>query len=163
MKFLFLLLSLLSLQAHASWVSIKEAGSVVEKFHSDYEVYKNGSWSETIEYVLRVQSEDSKVNASLFPIEYNGFTDQVEILEAYTQNGKEKIPVDPANIEDRDKGESKDYDVQKVRSVVFPRVEIGSKLHMRYRIKTTKPLIEDRWSTEVSVFPSFHMESFRLN
>lgn len=162
MKFLFLLSSLLNLQAHASWVSIKEAGSVVEKFHTEYEVLKNGSWSETIEYVLRVQSEDSKVNASLFPIEYNAFTDQVEILEAFTQNGKEKIPVDPANIEDRDKGESKDYDVQKVRSVVFPRVEIGSKLHVRYRVKTTKPLVEDRWSTEVSVFPSFHVESFQL-
>jgi hypothetical protein len=161
-KFIFLLSSLVSLQANATWVSIKEAGSVIEKFHTDYEVLKNGAWTETVDYVIRVQSEDSKMNASLFPIEYNAFTDQVEVLEAYTQNGKEKIPVEPGNIEDRDKGEAKDYDVQKVRSVLFPRVEIGSKLHVRYRVKTSKPLVEDRWSTEVSVFPSYHVESFRM-
>ncbi len=161
MRHIFLLMGLVGcMHANATWLSVKEAGSVIEKFHTDYEVFKNGSWVQTVDYVIRVQSEDSKVNASLLPIEYNAFTDQVEVLEAFTQNGKEKIPVDPSAIEDRDKGESKDYDVQRVRSIVFPRVEIGSRLHVRYRVKTTKPLIEDRWSTEVSVFPSFHIESY---
>jgi hypothetical protein len=154
-KYLILILAISS-TANARWLSLKESGSVVEKFNVEYEVFKNGAWNQTVEYVTRVQSEDAKANTSLFPIEYNAFTDTVEVLEAFTQNGKEKITVDPSAIEDRDKGESKDYDVQKVRSVVFPQVQIGSKLHIKYRIKTTKPLIEDRWSMQFSLGPGYY-------
>lgn len=155
MKYLILILAISS-TANARWLTLKESGSVVEKFNVEYEVFKNGSWNQTVEYVTRVQSEDAKANTSLFPIEYNAFTDTVEVLEAFTQNGKEKIKVDPSAIEDRDKGESKDYDVQKVRSVVFPQVQIGSRLHIKYRVKTSKPLIEDRWSMQFSLGPGYY-------
>lgn len=162
MKHLFLLLLLVATSTEARWLTKQEAGSIVEKFHSDFEVFKNGSWIQTNEYVVRVQSEDAKVNSSLFPIEYNAATDQVEILEAYTLNGKHKIKVEDSAIEDRDKGESKDYDALKVRSVVFSQVQIGSKLHLKYRVKTAKPLIENRWSTAVTLSPGMHIESFRF-
>ena len=163
MKIIILLLALQAQVANARWLTEKESGSVIEKFFIDYDVYKNGSWSQTIEFVTRVQSEDAKANSGLYPIEYNAFTDQVEILEAYTLNGKEKIKVEPAAIEDRDKGEAKDYDVQKVRSVVFPQVQIGSRLFIKYRIRTNKPLIEDRWSGGMLLGPAYHIEKFRWN
>ena len=143
-------------------MTVDEAGSVIEKYDIEFKVAKNGSSSEAIEYVVRVQAEDAKVSASVFPIEYNAFTDKVEILEAFTQNGREKIPVDAAAIEDRDKGEAKDYDALKVRSVVFPQVQIGSKLHIRYVIRTEKPLMENRWSTEVALAPGAFLEKLAV-
>lgn len=163
MKTIFLLLALQAIPAQARWLTIQEAGSVIEKFHVDYNVKKNGTWKQTFTYVVRVQSEEAKSNSSLFPIEYNSATDTVQVLEAYTQNGKQKIKVDPSAIEDRDKGESKDYDVQRVRSVVFPQVQIGSRLFISYTVETNKPLIEDRWSTQVALPPGYHVESFRMN
>ncbi len=156
MKNVFLLLAILANTANARWLTVKESGSVVEKFNIEYDVFKNGAWNQTVEYVTRVQSEDAKASMSLFPIEYNAFTDTVDVLEAWTENGKEKINVDPSAIEDRDKGESKDYDVQKVRSVVFPQVQIGSKLHIKYRLKTSKPLVEGRWSIQFSLGPGYY-------
>lgn len=142
----------------ARWLTVQEAGSVLENFHIEYEVFKDGTWNQLWDYTVRVQSEDAKTSAGIFNIEYNAFTDQVEVLEAYTQNGNKKIPVPLTAIEDRDKGESRDYDVLKVRSIVFPHVQIGSKVHVKYRVKTTKALISGRWSTLLGLSPSYHVE-----
>ncbi|NJL24893.1 MAG: DUF3857 domain-containing protein, partial [Calothrix sp. SM1_5_4] len=100
-------------------------------------------------------------SASLFSIDYNAMTDKVEVLEAYTQNGRVKIPVDPSAIEDRDKGEAKDYDAMKSRSVVFPQVQIGSRLFVRYRVTTAKPLVQDRWSDRFTLAPGLWVDDFR--
>ena len=116
------------LSAHARWLKKEEAGSVVERFYVTYDVKKNGTYTEEYEYLLRVQAEDAKTSASLFTIDYNAITDKVEVVEAYTLNGKNKIPVDASAIEDRDKGEAKEYDAMKVRSVVFPQVQIKQHL-----------------------------------
>lgn len=159
MKISILLVGLLVASvAQARWLTVEEAGSVLENFHIEYEVFKDGTWSQLWDYTVRVQSEDAKTSAGLFNIEYNAYTDQVEVLEAYTQNGKEKIPVPATAMEDRDKGESRDYDVMKVKSIVFPHVQIESKVHVKYRVKTTKPLIKERWSTVVGLSPSYHVE-----
>lgn len=153
---------LIPLQSEARWLTKQESGSVVEKFLIDIQVEKSGAFAQTIDYAVRVQSEDAKTNVSLFNIDYNSFTDKVEILEAYTLNGKVKIPVDKAAIEDRDKGESKEYDAMKVRSVVFPQVQIGSRLFIKYRVTCSKPLLENHWSDQVSLFPSVFVEKFGL-
>lgn len=162
MKFCLPLLLFVTVSADARWLTKKEAGTVIEKFHIAFDVSKTGTASETIEYALRVQSEDAKVNASIFQIDYNANSDSLDILEAYTLNGSEKTKVDPAAIEDRDKGESKDYDAQKVRTVVFPNVQIGSRLFIRYVTRTNRPVISGRWSTSVALSPSYHIESFKL-
>lgn len=141
---------------------MQESGSVIEKFNIDYQVFRNGSWTQTLEYALRVQSEDAKSSASVFAIDYNAATDEVEVLEAYTLNGKQKIKVEKSAIEDRDKGESKDYDLMKVRSVVFPQVQIGSRLFITYRVKTIKPTIENRFSSEMAIMPSYFIENFKV-
>jgi len=148
--------------AQARWVTREEAGSVIDSYTVEYNVQKNGAFTETVDYNVRVQAEDAKVSASLFNIDYNSATDTVEVLEAYTLNGKEKIPVEASAIEDRDKGEAKDYDAMKVRSVVFPQVEIGSRLHVKYIVKTSKPLMEGRWSVEQVLGPSMFIEKLRI-
>lgn len=163
MKFLLLALSIsISITAQARWLTKDESGTVVEKFDVQYHVHKDGTSDQDIEYVLRVQSEDAKVNSSLFTIEYNAMTDKVDILEAYTLNGKKKFNVEPSAIEDRDKGESRDYDVQKVRSILYPQVQVGSHLHIRYRVKTTKPSMKDEWSNVNQFTPGLYVEKMRV-
>ncbi len=149
-------------QIYARWLSLKEAGSVVERYYVDYEVFKDGSWTQTEEFVARVQSEDAKSQLGTFSVDYNSLTDQVELLEAFTLNGREKTPVDRSAIEDRDKGEARDYDVLKSRIVVFPQVRVGSRVHIKYRVKTTKPLIQGRWSSVEGHVPFHHFEKIRV-
>ena len=147
--------------SHARWMQLKEAGSVIEKYEIDTLVNKDGTSSQILTYLIRVQGEDAKVSSSMFPIDYNSVTEKVELLDAYTLNGKQKIPVDPAAIEDRDKGESKAYDNMKSKSVVFPQVQIGSKIFLKYRITEVKPMMKGRWSQDVRLPPGFFIEKLR--
>lgn len=156
-------ISMIAQETEARWLDIKEAGSVVERYDVDALVKKDGTSSQTLTYVIRVQGEDAKVSTSLFPIDYNSVTEKVEVLEAYTLNGKEKIPVDPSAIENKDKGESKAYDNMKTLSVVFPKVQIGSKIFIKYRSDELKPMMKDRWSQDVRLPPGFFIEKFRYN
>ncbi len=151
----------ISLHTNARWLSIGEAPSVILKVGMDIDVKKDGSFTQEILYVTKVQSEDAKVNASIVNIEFNAATDEVEVLEAFTKNGAQKIKVDKTAIEDRDKGDSRDYDTIKIRSVVYPHVQVGSELHIRYRIKTLKPMLKDRWSTLFSFAPSVHTKELK--
>ncbi|HMN69741.1 MAG TPA: DUF3857 domain-containing protein, partial [Bdellovibrionales bacterium] len=81
------LLALVSSVSHARWLPKSEAGTVFEKLHVGFDVVKDGGVTQTVEYLIRVQSEDAKPSASRIEIEYNAATDQVEILEAVTLNG----------------------------------------------------------------------------
>lgn len=156
MKWLWI--GLISLSADARWLSISEAPTVVLKLGMDITVRKDGTYDQDITYIGKVQSEDAKTNASIFTIEYNSATDKVEVVEAFTKNGSQKFPVDKSAIEDRDKGDSRDYDVMRVRSVVYPQVQVGSELHIRYRMVNTKAIVKDRWSTNISFAPSVHVK-----
>lgn len=162
MKFLVLVFAFISLPLHARWQTAKEAGAVLELLRIEHEVHKDGTEDQYWLYVVRVQSEDGKAAANIFNVDYNGLTEKVEIQDAYTLNGKEKIRVEPSAIEDRDKGESKEYDAMKVRSVVFPQVQVGSKIYLKYKIQTTKPLIKDQWSAVVTMSPGFWIERLEV-
>lgn len=163
MKYVILIPLLWASIANARWLKKAEAGNVVEKYEIAFDVKKNGSYTQVVEYATRVQSEDAKTGASLFTIEYNSATEKIEILEAFTRNGKTDVKVEPSQIEDRDKGESKDYDATKIRSVVFPQVQIGSRLFIRYRMTNEKPFMEGRWSDYLSLYPSIWVEKFKLD
>src|SRR5437868_2572130 len=95
MRYLPLILALFATsQVEARWMTLKEAGSVVEFYDIAYDVKKDGSFNTTVDYRVRVQAEDAKTSASVFNIDYNGQIETVKILEAYTLNGKDKIPVE---------------------------------------------------------------------
>jgi hypothetical protein len=141
---------------------MEESPTVIEKLHMSFDVKNDGTGSQEVDYIAKVQSEDAKMNASIFSVEFNSVTDKVEVLEAFTQNGSQKFPVDKDAIETRDKGESRDYDSMKVLSVVYPQVQVGSRLFIRYRIVTEKPLVKDRWSVPLSFTPGVHVRDMKV-
>ena len=155
-------LLLLVVPAQARWMTASEAGSVIENYVIEYEIFKNGASTQTVDYTVRVQGEDAKVSASQFAIDYNSATDKVEIIEAMTINGREKIAVEPSMIEDRDQGNAKDYDAIKVRSLAFPQVRLGSRIHIRYKVITAKPVLEGRWASQVTLSPGLFIDKLTV-
>lgn len=128
-----------------------------------FDVHKDGTWDQTVEYVVRVQSDDAKVNSSVFTIDYNSATDKVEVIDAYTKNGRTITKVPATSIEDRDRGESRDYDALKVRSIVYPQVEVGSELYLKYKVATNVPITKDRWSTLLEFSPGMYIKDLRVD
>lgn len=144
------------------WLTPEESPSIMEHLYVDFQVAKDGTATMDTEYMIRVQTEDAKVSSSTFQVEYNALTEKVEILEAYTLNGKTKTPVPKSAMEDRDRGESRDYDALKVKTAVYPQVEVGSRLFVRYRIKVLKPAIQNRWSTWIQILPGMFVLDYRI-
>jgi len=147
-------------RAQARWQTPIEAGEVVERYSIHTEVLANGGYKQRYEYTVRVQSEEAKQSAGLLALDYDSAIDKLEILKAYTQNGKDQIPVDPSAIEDRDKGESRDYDVIRVKRIVFPQVQVGSRVHVVYEVTNEKPVMPGRWSQVISPGPGTFVEKF---
>lgn len=148
--------------ADARWMRRDEAGAILELYRTEYDVKKDGSATQLVESTMFVQGEDGKVAASLFSIDYNSATDDVEVLEAYTLNGKVKVAVEKAMIEDRDKGQAKDYDAMKSRSIAFPQVQIGSRIHIRYKIHTKKAVLRDRWTAQINLGPGGFLDKVQI-
>ncbi len=139
-----------------------EASGIIEDLKSSYKVAADGTSVQEVDYQYLIKTNDAIENVSHFKIEYNKATDEVEILEAETINGNQRSKVEPSGIEDRDKGESRDYDPIRVRSVVFPQVRVGSQIRLRYRVKVSKPMIKERWSTNLSILPAEPVKKFKL-
>lgn len=132
--------------AQARWATTRDVGSVLQLYALSIRVDADGSSTTEYEQIWRIQSEEGKINGSVKEIEYNAFTDKIEILEAKTINGPTQVPVSASAIEDRDKGEAKDYDALKVKSLVFPQVQVGSVLVFKYRERSTPPPVPNQWS-----------------
>jgi hypothetical protein len=150
---LFISLVYFSAPVWARWAEPKDVGSVLQEYNIQSEVADDGSSLTIYEQIWRIQTEEGKINGSVREIEYNAFTDKVEILEAYTRNIKSRHQVPPTAIEDRDKGESRDYDPVKVKSLVFPQVNVGSVLRLKYRVTSSPAPIPGMWSLHFS-FPT---------
>ncbi len=148
--------------AQARWLKIDESPTVIDRLHVAVDVRKDGTYTQTVHEIIKVQSDDAKVNASIFSIEYNSATDEPEVIEAFTENGKNRYPVPASAIEDRDKGDSRDYDALRIRKVVYPQVQVGSRLHIKYRIVNKKPLLQDRWSAWFSFSPWIHIKDMKI-
>lgn len=156
------LLILISNLANARWLKLDEASGYYESMRVLITVKKDGSSTRDVETIYRIQSEDAVETFSHERIEYNSATDKLELITAETINGNQIIKVDESAIEDRDKGDSKDYDAIRVRSVIFPQVEVGSKIHLRYKKTDLKSIVPGRWSTYYSVEPGIFVKNFRL-
>lgn len=146
MSFKVLLTLLIGFSAEARWATPKDVGSVLQEYDLDFEVEKDGSSTMECLQVWRIQTEEGKINSSLREIEYNGTTDKVEVLEAKTVNGKTETPVAKSAIEDRDRGEARDYDATKVKSLAFPQVQVGSVLVLKYKVHSSPPPISNQFS-----------------
>lgn len=151
-----------SLSSWARWAEPKDVGSVLQHWSIQMDVAADGSTSASYETIWRIQTEEGKINGSMREIEYNAFTDKVEILEAYTKTGKARHQVAKAAIEDRDKGEARDYDPVRVKSLVFPQVIVGSVLHLRYRITSSPAPIAGTWSLRFQFPPNVYIEKLTM-
>lgn len=146
MRLCLLLLALVGFSAEARWATPKDVGSVLQEYDLNFDVEKDGSSTMECTQIWRIQTEEGKINSSLREIEYSAVTDKVEVLEAKTINGKTETPVASSAIEDRDRGESRDYDGTKVKSLAFPQVQVGSVLVLKYRVRSSPPPIPNQFS-----------------
>jgi transglutaminase-like putative cysteine protease len=126
------------------WPAVALAAPVTE-LQSDviYDVRPDATF--TIEHFDRIRVDEPQAIAKVgqLPLEYSESLQTLEILEAYTTTAAgTRIDVTPDKILEQQSPQSSRapmFNDRKVKTVVFPQVEVGATITVRWRRAQTKP------------------------
>ncbi len=129
----------------------------VEKYHSDYEVNADGTYTVTTELVCTVLTGEGVSGANHTVLSYSTSLDDMEILAAYTlkKDGR-RIDVPASNIQEREavaNGGPMFSDL-KAKGIIFPDVAVGDKVAYSYKRIRKAPLFPGQFFF-VEVFSKF--------
>jgi transglutaminase-like putative cysteine protease len=138
-KNLKLCIALCFIWSGASYAEYKPSSSVVSVI-THLHVNKDGSSTEDMEVLKRVNTAQAIRGLGEQKISFNGTLETVEILEAYTvRPDGSKIQVAKDKIRTQDEKEedgSSIYSDRKVTIIIFPNIEVGSQVY--YKAKTVQ-------------------------
>jgi transglutaminase-like putative cysteine protease len=139
---------------------------VIEKFHQDTTIFKNGTFRENLLYVSRITTQVGLDDESNHEYEYRPDRESLRIVEAYTitPTGK-RIAVKREWIKESAdvSKDGKNFDSIKKITIVFPEVSIGSRLFSRTQKTVFNPPDRKRFSDYSSLSSNYIFESFVLS
>lgn len=146
-----LILTLFALDgiAQAPTASYETLDTVLQE-DSIYDVQADGTYTQERYKQMRINNQKGVQASSQVPLRYSTTLEELEVLEAYTttKDGKridvaaDKIMLQQSPIS----AGAPMFDDAKVKTIVFPNVEIGSILSFRVRIKQKVPLFPGAFS-----------------
>jgi transglutaminase-like putative cysteine protease len=114
-------------------------GVVAEQFAIRFVVNADGSYLQTVQELQRVEAPQGIAVAGTQQIGYSGSQEEVESIEAWTQRPDgQRIVVPAADIHVRDESNEEgasEFSDRKFRVIVFPQVEVGSRVFYRAQIR----------------------------
>ncbi|PQV47562.1 DUF3857 and transglutaminase domain-containing protein [Paraburkholderia sp. BL21I4N1] len=115
-----------------------------------YSVNADGTYTKDETESFRINTDQGVKQSSQIATKYSTSLQELAIVEAYTttRDGK-RIDVTPENIREQQSQESSDapmFDDGRVKTVIFPSVEIGSTLTLRERATQRKAIFPGEFS-----------------
>lgn len=139
---LLFVLILFPLSSYARWADFKDAPYAVNFEKIKTKIKKNGSFTSIIETQLEILKESARIDQGLARLLYNESGGHIKILEARTINPHKSIPVSKKNIEIKPLASSgAGFDTQSQISIIFPDVNVGSKLYLKYEKTISNPTL----------------------
>jgi transglutaminase-like putative cysteine protease len=134
---------------------VQAAPVTVMHQHYVYEVADDGSWTTEVDLVRRIDEAAAISGLGQAPVQYSESLQTLEIIEAYTttKDGMRiDVPADKIITQQLPASSgAPTFSDTKVKMVVFPQVEIGATLSLRYRLKQLKPFLPRLFSAVVVV------------
>jgi transglutaminase-like putative cysteine protease len=110
-----------------------------------YEVAADGTWTTEVSVATRVNEQAAVAAVGQLALSYSDSLQQLEILGAYTTTKDgQRLDVAPDKILAQAAPASAgapSFSDYKVRTVVFPQVEVGATVSLRHRLKQVKPFL----------------------
>lgn len=133
---------------------IHAAPLTVLRHHTVYEVAADGTWIMEVDTARRIDEAQAVAANAQAPVQYSESLQSLEILEAYTttKDGMRiDVPADKIITQQQPASAgAPTFGDNKVRVVVFPQVEVGATLSMRFRIRQLKPFMPGLFSAAVN-------------
>jgi hypothetical protein len=144
------LFSLIPYSAEARWATHDDAESEVVYENVRIHVNADGTYSESIESLVKILKESGRDAFTTRRITYNSMSSELKILEAKTINGDKSFPVDLRQIEDKPLASSaKGFDQHNQVLIAFPQVQIDSQIYLKYAVNVKESPIPGFFSTSM--------------
>ena len=153
---------LLQAQAHADDT---DPSLVIDCFIQHYIVNPDGSYALTVDHAKTIAQQRALQPHSQYYISYNRTLDDVSGIVAYTRkpDGR-RVPVTPEHIKDQQESASVDapmFQDTRMKVLVFPDVEVGDQLVVRYVLRRHTPLFPGHFE-DLSTSPFYDNRQFHL-
>lgn len=134
--------------------------------HRDIELNANAGYTKTVEWMVRVDTQQGVDQQGQAKLYYNGKRATQTVIEAYTikPNG-EKVPVSPDRIKVRNEASdelSPYFSDLMTTVIIFPQVEVGSKLYYKAVTQQDEPTIQGHYSVNYFFTPHRRYEDTRI-
>ena len=132
---LFLCFFIFSNLAEARWGTQKDVAVVYNFIRDLYQVEKDGTYVLEQEFKAKVVKSSGIDGFTSFRLYYNGQSEKLEILFAKTINDGKEFPVNSKFIQDKPLASShQGFDQTHQVLIAFPHVQVGSYIHIKYRV-----------------------------
>lgn len=129
----------ITLPVRARWMKSSEATRKIVSRIENVFVDENYLTHTEISEVHEVLADAGRQDLSLYKIEYNGASHRFEFVSAYSKNKKKIDVVDPAAVSTKDLSSGGPaFDTKKEVMIPFRGLQIGSRVHITYRLIRTK-------------------------
>jgi transglutaminase-like putative cysteine protease len=140
-------LTLCSSSVEARWAKPDDVDYVVESRVTEVWVQKDGTYREEVEDEITILKDSARITRGMVRLNYNPEVSSLEVLQAETIKGETHLSVEPHLIEDKPLASSGEgFDQWHQVLVAFPGVDVGSKVHFKYRRKWSQVPAPDFYS-----------------
>lgn len=152
--------------ASAKLAGVADVPYVIESDENIVTVDLDGRSTIERETMIRIVNDQGREAQSLQTLSFNSRAQTLKILEAETLNGAPdkavRTPVPKRDIEIKEVGEmSQAFDSIKQASMSYPKVQVGSRLHLKYVMKNLEVPLKGFWSSGFNI-GSDTIEKFKL-
>ena len=117
--------------------------ATLERDHGVYIIKSDGSYVQTMERVFRVETAQGVEDTGSQQLSYISSQESIDSIVAWTiQPDGTRVPVPPESIRTRDEdnsGGASQFSDTRVRIIIFPKVEVGSRLEYKASATTHTP------------------------
>ena len=149
----------------AAYADDTDPSVIVDNYLQHFEVESDGSYRLTVDHAKTIAQKRAVAQHSQYYISYNRSLDEVSAVAAYTRkpDGR-RVDVQSTQIKDQQEAVSVDapmFQDTRMKIIVFPEVEVGDQLVVRYVLTRHTPLFpghfEDLSSSQFYANPQFHL------
>lgn len=124
---------------YAKFCTLEDVSIKYDFYNRDVTINKDGSSEDTVELQMELLKDQAKTLASKYTIDYNSESSSIDIIEAKSIFKEKGYKVTKNMIEDKSIANNMlGFDDIKQISISFPIAQIGTKIYLKYKIRTTK-------------------------
>jgi hypothetical protein len=146
-RFLTIFLLVLPFSVSARWATLDDAPYEITAYNHEIKVKKDGTFEEIYELEKVIKNENGRENAAKAMLVYMDKISKLTVLEAKTIYQGKEYAVDKKKIEDKPLASTfQAFDQSRQVFIVYPKVEIGAKLVLKYKVNYSKTPTKNHYS-----------------